>query len=740
MKSVLLMRRLLIILILSYIPSFLSGQGGHPDLGLHGQVTWLSDSKIRVEYDWSSDDQLLDWAATNGSTLIRGDNILTIKGGVTSVWSMIWEQPIKCTRIHAQDGKAINAPYAHLNFATNVTGWTGENFNPSEIIGVIYISYGNIWVENGAYSTLPGPGIVLGNKYTIDINVSDATITARSSTNNVLYSHTLTDPPDPDRQIAIGGWSGDTEWGKLIIEGEISTLHHVPPDMINIQSCGATFAPVIEVIGNPVIEWIFNDGYTSSSTSPSKNYGSPGLRNNLLRVTPWSALKGINVGYDAGDGGYGGFSIVPNQNILGFKNLTLAKSSLQYICASYNPLTELDLSELIALRFVELLYCSNLGNIKLGYHPVLERLCVEDCNLSSLDLSGCADLADLRAASNLFTSINWGSIGAKLWHICIRSNPRLTENLPPMTQFPLLRELLTWDDNQTGPFVCHSSVIRRIDSYNNHYISADISGCTALTDFSLSGSQLASLDISLANNLVFVQLRNCGLTSSKVDYVLQTLDEAGRTNGYIELDGNAQPSAEGMLHYDNLKGRGWTIFITEPGQIIPVTAINIIAEDGATTITTDKGTIQVHAVVSPTFATNTTVTWSVINGTGRAVIDDRGVITAIANGTITIRGTANDGTGIYGELVITISNQSIGSDISDHIGKIIINSSELRILLNDNYNSWKASLYNLHGGMVINKFIDGDLLLFDIMSHPPGFYLVVLSRGDKIRVVKVIKP
>ena len=734
------MKRILIILLLSNIPFFLSGQADHPDLGLHGQVTWLSDTKIRVEYDWSSDSQLLDWSATNKSTLVRVDRNITILGGVASVRSMIWKQLIKCSKIYAQDTKAINSPYAHLNFITNVLGWTGDNFNPPEIIGLIYISYGNIWVENEAHFVLPAPGIVRGNYYTVDINISDAEITAQSSLDNVKYSYSLTNPPDKDRQVAIGGWGGDTEWGKLTIEGEITAPLQPPSDMISIQSCGAIFAPVIEVVGNPTVEWIFEDGTTSSSTAPSKNYGSLGSRHNLLRVTPWSALIGINTGYDAGDNGYGGFAMVANQNIMKFQNLALAKSSLQYLCASYSPLSELDLSELSALRFVELLYCPNLANLKLGNHPVLERLCVEGCNLGSLDLSECFALEDLRSGSNNYTSIDWGSIGTKLWHMCVRSNPRLTENLPGMTQFPLLRELLTWNDNQTGAFVCHSSIIQRIDSYDNHYTSVDISGCTSLKELSLSGSKLASLDLSQASNLIDIQLKNCGLKASLVDNVLQIIDGAGKSDGYLELDGNAPPTTEGLLHYDNLKTKGWTIFITDPSQKIQITGINIAGEDGATEITTDNGTLQVTAIVTPVFATDSTVTWSIIDGTDLAVINGTGLITALDNGTIIIRATANDGSGIYGELTINILNQLGGTEINDPIGKIIVNNNELRVLLNDNFISWEGGLYNLLGVLISHKFINSDVLVFDNIQLSPGTYIIMLSKGAKIRVAKVIKP
>ncbi len=64
-------------------------------------------------------------------------------------------------------------------------------------------------------------------------------------------------------------------------------------------------------------------------------------------------------------------------------------------------------------------------------------------------------------------------------------------------------------------------------------------------------------------------------------------------------------------------------------------------------------------MVLPADASNKTVTWSVENGTGAARISAGGVLTASSNGTVTARATANDGTGISGTLVITISNQIV---------------------------------------------------------------------------------
>ena len=97
--------------------------------------------------------------------------------------------------------------------------------------------------------------------------------------------------------------------------------------------------------------------------------------------------------------------------------------------------------------------------------------------------------------------------------------------------------------------------------------------------------------------------------------------------------------------------------ITISNQIIKVTAITVTGQNGASTITTDGGTLQMNANVEPVDATNKTVTWSVENGTGGANIDVNGLLTATGNGTVTVKATANDGSAVAGSAVIIISNQ-----------------------------------------------------------------------------------
>ena len=100
---------------------------------------------------------------------------------------------------------------------------------------------------------------------------------------------------------------------------------------------------------------------------------------------------------------------------------------------------------------------------------------------------------------------------------------------------------------------------------------------------------------------------------------------------------------------------GWT----GPSLTVPVSGIAIAGTDGAFTITTNKGTLQLNASFLPSNATNQAVKWSITNGTGQATISSAGLVTAVSSGTVTAIATADDGSGVSGTIILTISNQLI---------------------------------------------------------------------------------
>jgi hypothetical protein len=90
---------------------------------------------------------------------------------------------------------------------------------------------------------------------------------------------------------------------------------------------------------------------------------------------------------------------------------------------------------------------------------------------------------------------------------------------------------------------------------------------------------------------------------------------------------------------------------------LKTSSITVTGDGGVNSIVTDKGTLQMNALVLPVNGWIKTVEWSVSNGTGKAVIDKNGLLTALSDGTVIVYATARDGSYVFGSLNINITNQ-----------------------------------------------------------------------------------
>jgi hypothetical protein len=332
----------------------------------------------------------------------------------------------------------------------------------------------------------------------------------------------------------------------------------------------SSYFPIVTVTGNPTIEWTFGDGSTSNSRSPTVNFGSAGTRENTLVITPWSAVTKINIGYDGSDGGItpspSTIARLRQQNVVAVNGLENVAPYLQVWASSRNPISSLDFNDFTALHTIECFSCSSLTTI--GFHnvPSLTRLCVEKCNISYLDLSEAPSLADLRGASQRGStySINWGTTGANLWHICVRDNLHMKSTFP-FSQFPVLKDFFNWNDNQTGTLHLTSTSLKKVRSANNHYNAADLSGCFPAGRngvIEIQKNNLTSLDISNDPGLIYLNASFNSLDQAAVGGVLQTLDSYNTYAGFLDLSGNAAPSSKGKAHANNLTSRIWTVKVT----------------------------------------------------------------------------------------------------------------------------------------------------------------------------------
>lgn len=96
---------------------------------------------------------------------------------------------------------------------------------------------------------------------------------------------------------------------------------------------------------------------------------------------------------------------------------------------------------------------------------------------------------------------------------------------------------------------------------------------------------------------------------------------------------------------------------TSTDTTIKVTGIEVTGSSGLLKITTQGGILQMTKVVTPNNATNSKIVWSVVNGTGEAVISNTGILTAVGDGTVTVKATSTDGSGVVGTVDVTISGQ-----------------------------------------------------------------------------------
>jgi hypothetical protein len=180
----------------------------------------------------------------------------------------------------------------------------------------------------------------------------------------------------------------------------------------------------------------------------------------------------------------------------------------------------------------------------------------------------------------------------------------------------------------------------------------------------------------------------------------------------------------------------------EDNKTIPVTAITVTGTGGAITITSDNGTLQLSAAVSPADATNKNIVWSAQNGTGQASVSATGLVTAIADGTVIITATATDGSSTKGEFEISISNQTMPTMLdlnTDETILITYDHAYLKIKTNL-FDGFYVNLYDILGNLLVKIKSNQSVSKMDLNHLSKGIYIVSILAGAQTYTYKFIKP
>ncbi|NOW87014.1 uncharacterized protein YjdB [Clostridium beijerinckii] len=144
------------------------------------------------------------------------------------------------------------------------------------------------------------------------------------------------------------------------------------------------------------------------------------------------------------------------------------------------------------------------------------------------------------------------------------------------------------------------------------------------------------------------------VTWTSSDNTIATVDSNGlvtaKTDGTVTITATANDGS----------GITSTCNVGISGQTIVPTTVNVsgITITGTNNISSKGGTTQLTATVSPSNATDKTVTWT-LSDNNIANVDSNGLVTAKTDGTVTIKAKANDGSNVENTYNVTITGQTV---------------------------------------------------------------------------------
>lgn len=206
----------------------------------------------------------------------------------------------------------------------------------------------------------------------------------------------------------------------------------------------------------------------------------------------------------------------------------------------------------------------------------------------------------------------------------------------------------------------------------------------------------------------------------------------GTAGDAVALQGIAlrQYSEEQKVIFDGLLVRNNWDFAT------PLAAsISVQTQGGATGISSDGGTLQMLATISPNNAAQG-VNWSV-NDTTLAGISAQGLVTARNNGVVWVRGSTTDGSNLTDSVSLTISNQ-IG--LNDHALKQLEaypNPSTGRLFLKNLPANAQLRLTTM-GGLPVEVRMSGAFEL-DLKPVPPGLYVLEITTKNSHKALRIVR-
>ena len=140
-----------------------------------------------------------------------------------------------------------------------------------------------------------------------------------------------------------------------------------------------------------------------------------------------------------------------------------------------------------------------------------------DNKLSSLDVSGCTQLTELRCSKNRLSKLDI-SKNTQLTYLNCSGNNLSNLDLSQNTQ---LKYLNCSSNTLSSLNVSGCTQLTKLECFNNTLTSLDVSGCTQLTELYCSNNTLNSLDVSGCTQLTRLFCNNNNLSNLDISHNTQ---------------------------------------------------------------------------------------------------------------------------------------------------------------------------------------------------------------------------
>jgi uncharacterized protein YjdB len=251
-------------------------------------------------------------------------------------------------------------------------------------------------------------------------------------------------------------------------------------------------------------------------------------------------------------------------------------------------------------------------------------------------------------------------------------NVILTLDIEPWSNNP--DESYTRFPDLTGGFIQHSDTTSLLFSPGTYVDGITPFGPVAkvlVSSITVQGAGgVNSISIPSGTLQMQVTISPSNATNTSVSWSLNpatgiaTIDSSGLLSAVN--DGNIWVIAS-ALDSSGVKDSVQISITNQTLPIVLVSSISVSGSGGATSITTNNGSLQMEATVLPSNATDSSVTWSINPTMGIATISSTGLLNAINNGNVWVIASANDASGVKDSIQIAINNQSAP------VSKVIIN-------------------------------------------------------------------